>query len=527
YTKSGTYQIKVMNTGIECPFAVLETSIIVPAIGDKNITITQKADDCKTDEICFNVSGNYVGTLMWSFGDPTTGVNNTSTLSSPCHKFSKTGTFDVTIKNINQVCPFADVVTKVTIVPAFKVNPIADTIICEGKTVKLKVSSNDPKASYTWTDAMGVVLGTDTTLTLSPMTDVIVTLKGISEKGCIDSTKVSVRMFKFDYTIQVPPVICPKTNFQATITIANPGNYTFLWTPSESIVSGATTSQPTLTPIPGKTITVMIIHKATGCSDTRSITPVVNPALVFNFSGALCNNQPSTVTLNIANPNNYTYQWSPASVIVSGGQTPNPSVRLSASQELTVVVTNKVTGCAEELKYTPIVAPPVPIVFTDPTLEINLGKSAVISIRNPLTGAQYTWNTGDRGTSITVMPLETTTYTVSVTDQSGCAGTAQITVTVRVVGCTDTDEFVANVFTPNGDNINDVLHIKSNVLEEATFVIFNRWGQEVFNTTDINRGWDGTFKGNLMKPDAYAYYIIGTCINGDKVKKKGNVTLIR
>jgi gliding motility-associated-like protein len=72
-----------------------------------------------------------------------------------------------------------------------------------------------------------------------------------------------------------------------------------------------------------------------------------------------------------------------------------------------------------------------------------------------------------------------------------------------------------------------VLFVKSNVITEMEFVIYNRWGQEVFSTRRIEEGWDGTFGGKLMTPDVYAYYIRATCISGDRFLKKGNVSLLR
>jgi gliding motility-associated-like protein len=57
--------------------------------------------------------------------------------------------------------------------------------------------------------------------------------------------------------------------------------------------------------------------------------------------------------------------------------------------------------------------------------------------------------------------------------------------------------------------------------------VYNRWGQEVFRTTDINGGWDGTFKGEELPSDAYAYYMRVICVNTLDYSKRGNVNLIR
>ena len=57
--------------------------------------------------------------------------------------------------------------------------------------------------------------------------------------------------------------------------------------------------------------------------------------------------------------------------------------------------------------------------------------------------------------------------------------------------------------------------------------VFNRWGQEVFMTTDINEGWDGIFKGKPQPLEVYVYYLIATTLSGETIKKEGDVSLIR
>ena len=57
--------------------------------------------------------------------------------------------------------------------------------------------------------------------------------------------------------------------------------------------------------------------------------------------------------------------------------------------------------------------------------------------------------------------------------------------------------------------------------------IFNRWGAPLFETDDINKGWDGKFNGRKSDPAVFDYYIEATCINNDTFKHKGNITLLR
>ena len=123
-------------------------------------------------------------------------------------------------------------------------------------------------------------------------------------------------------------------------------------------------------------------------------------------------------------------------------------------------------------------------------------------------------------------PPETTTYTVSITDGI-CVKSASVKVNVLEVVCDRTYVYVPNAFSPNGDTENDVLYVRSAIATEILFRIFDRWGEMVFETKDQNIGWDGTFRGKLLKPDTYDYYLEATCVQGEQKIIKGNVTLIR
>ena len=87
--------------------------------------------------------------------------------------------------------------------------------------------------------------------------------------------------------------------------------------------------------------------------------------------------------------------------------------------------------------------------------------------------------------------------------------------------------FVPNIFSPNGDLNNDVLYVRSHNIKTMDFCIYNRWGEKVFESKDINKGWDGTFKDSKCSEGVFVYYLNATLKNDKQIMKKGNVTLIR
>jgi gliding motility-associated-like protein len=93
--------------------------------------------------------------------------------------------------------------------------------------------------------------------------------------------------------------------------------------------------------------------------------------------------------------------------------------------------------------------------------------------------------------------------------------------------CTRPAIDVPTGFSPNGDGANDVLYVRGAAVETLSFKVYNRWGEKVFETDDINRGWDGSFKGKQQEMEAYAWVLDATFVDGTSVHRTGNVTLLR
>ena len=119
-----------------------------------------------------------------------------------------------------------------------------------------------------------------------------------------------------------------------------------------------------------------------------------------------------------------------------------------------------------------------------------------------------------------------------VTDEFGCTTMATYFITVLDPDCNETDVFLPNAFTPNGDGMNDILYVRSNFVDDLDLIIYKRWGENVFEMNNVSAddpslGWDGTFKGQELKPDVYGYYLRARCINGKEFITKGNITLLK
>jgi gliding motility-associated-like protein len=129
-----------------------------------------------------------------------------------------------------------------------------------------------------------------------------------------------------------------------------------------------------------------------------------------------------------------------------------------------------------------------------------------------------------------VAPIITTAYSVSVTTADGCADRDSLTIFVN----TDHKIYIPNIFSPNGDGINDVLKISADesVQEIASFSIVDRWGNLVFGAEhkqvdDPTLFWDGKMKGEEMNPGVFTYRAVVVFINGESTVVYGDITLIK
>ncbi len=87
--------------------------------------------------------------------------------------------------------------------------------------------------------------------------------------------------------------------------------------------------------------------------------------------------------------------------------------------------------------------------------------------------------------------------------------------------------YIPNVFTPNEDGMNDLFLIKGTFISEFEGTIFNRWGNELFNWKNVEEGWNGEYKGELV-PDGTYFYIMDVVFeNREKKSLTGSVTLLK
>lgn len=277
----------------------------------------------------------------------------------------------------------------------------------------------------------------------------------------------------------------------------------------------------------------LIASNVNGCRDTTIVQVdfAGAAALSINPNTTICTG--NTTQLNASG--GFAYSWSPAAGL-SDSSIANPVASPDTTTTYSVAIST-INGfgdtCVQNLSATVFVldSASFPLMATVDDDTIGEGESTIIHAITDTTIA-ILWSPAESLSNSSshnpvASPAATTTYTVTIVDSAGCPKTATITVYVVSMKCNPADIFIPNTFTPNADGKNDVLYVRGNEIEQLYFAVYNRWGEMVFETTDMKKGWDGIYKGMKADPAVYAWYIKAKCYNGNNLEKKGNVSLIR
>jgi len=265
-----------------------------------------------------------------------------------------------------------------------------------------------------------------------------------------------------------------------------------------------------------------MVTDSVGCIITASTSITQPPPIQLNTNSdpSACNAATGIATATVSGVG-YTYSW-------NTGETTEILTGLSPGT-YSVIVTDS-NGCTQPGFVT--IANTIPAPATLSVGQNNLGPGESTQLIAS-TGLNYYWSPST-GLSCTncatpiASPIVTTNYCVWVTDINGCADSACVLVNV---GCENVmqDIFVPNAFSPNDDGVNDrlILKVESACIKTFTFRVYNRWGEKVFETSNADEPWDGSFRGQMMGTDVFAYTVYAKLSSREDFILKGNISLIR
>ncbi|MGL5892579.1 MAG: T9SS type B sorting domain-containing protein, partial [Bacteroidia bacterium] len=251
--------------------------------------------------------------------------------------------------------------------------------------------------------------------------------------------------------------------------------------------------------------TVQVINQPCTLSSSMNLTVTPLPAVSLGSDTILCPGDVLTLDAQNAGAN---YNWN------TGAS--SQSILVSAAGTYSVTVTDQNCSAADTVN----ISITQNIEFDETVSLCGSPGGVVLDAGNP--GASYLWSTGE--TSQTISIQQAGTYWVSINAAPCVLGD-----TIEVTGSIgEANVFVPNSFTPNGDGLNDRFTGIGEDFTSFHLVIFNRWGELIFETRDQS-GWDGFYQNERAKGDVYVYLLsyASTCTGGKFVDLRGHVTLIR
>jgi gliding motility-associated-like protein len=399
-----------------------------------------------------------------------------------------------------------------------------DTAICLGNTVNI-TGTMDVGMAMQWTPASNVMNSNQFLTSITP------TVPGSQKYTITGSFGTCVPVVK-SFTITADPVpsitpisdfeICEGANYPINVAVTPAFNYNIIWNPA-SVLINTNGYNPTFVGTSNQNIHLDIISPNAGCLASDDFLATVWPfqAGAIKADTLVCDGSPIQLWVSGGTGN---YQWYPTTNL-SCEFCPNPIATVLGSEHYYAILIDT-HGCSDTLSLYVTAQPPFTMQLLNNDTTIYIGESVQLNVKgapfyywNPTNYISYSQSNDGLATPLT----DITYYVTGVSLLQGCPQIDSFHITVI-----EQDVFIPSAFTPNGDGYNDIFHVTARKLVTLQeFKIMNRWGQQIFETRDISKGWDGTFKGKDQDTGVYYYMIKVATPSGKTQFLKGDIILIR
>ena len=462
-----------------------------------------------------------VNNWLWNFGDRTT-TKDTSTLQNPIYKYSAAFNATVTlIVGSSKGC--VDTLQKVIKIPdkPFIDLPFRDTLICSIDSLPLLVNS---QGVITWSPNTNIINPNTANPIVFPK-DTTTYYVTVNNNGCVNNDSVKVNVLNYiTVTVGRDTTIC-KTDSIQLVPVSHALSYK--WFPATGL-SNSAVKYPRAAPLANTRYTVQANLGKCQATDSVFIKVIPYPQAFAGNDTIICFGSKAQLNGSIVGSS---FKWSPSNILISPN-TLHPLAAPSKSMPFILMVYDTL-GCPKPGIDSVWVAVIPPIV-------INAGRDTIVVENQPLQlnaivsnadNISYRWvpptglnNAGIENPIATLSGIDSITYTVMATNAIGCSGYNSIKVKI-FKGAPEI--YVPSAFTPNKDGLNDIIKpIPVGIKQLQYFNIYNRWGQMIFSTSEIGKGWDGLLNGIKQPPGTYVYLTEGIDYAGKPLLRKGTFVLI-
>ncbi|MFM7672214.1 MAG: gliding motility-associated C-terminal domain-containing protein [Bacteroidota bacterium] len=393
-----------------------------------------------------------------------------------------------------------------------------------GNDGRIVITASGGNSNFQYSIDGGATWQASNTFNVSPGNYVVQVKDGL---GCTTSFNTSVGLTNdLVLTPQIDPTICESKSTQLTLT-SNALQYS--WSPTTAL-SDPNIPNPVANPL---TTTQYIVTATLGrCVAYDTVIVNVNLAPIPNAGpdGFICYGQ----TYQTQASGGVQYSWTPATYL-SSTTLPNPISTPSKDITYTLSILSDANGCASLVtdQMTIDVTPPLKLkTYPYDTIGYPGDQFQLLAVPNDPDATTFVWtpsvglnNPSIPNPIVTVGAIgQDVQYRVIASTQAGCRGEGYIKVRVYK----GPDIYVPTGFTPNNDGKNDKFTpFPVGMKSYNYFKVFNRWGQLVFSTTQLNFGWDGKWNGTEQPGGTFVWMIEGLTKDNRIITKKGTVVMIR
>ena len=376
-----------------------------------------------------------------------------------------------------------------------KIGIIGSNSICPGFSTSLSASGGF--GTYAWSNG-----DSTSTIKVSPSQSQRYSLT-VNEGICVSSDSILVTVKPLPtITFSGDSAVCKG---DSGVIIASGGD-SYVWN------TGATSNSISVVQFVATTYSVQVTKA--GCVKDTTIKVPVTPLPVGAIISKSTVCPDSAIVLTAMGGSSYL--WSTNST--------NSSITVFPSSTSTYWVAVTLHGCTDTVSKL-ILTRPLPSITACCNTVINEGQSVSLSSSG---NGSYSWSpsTGlscDTCPDPVATPAQTTTYTLTVISDSGCVVRDFITIDIS---CGEV--FIPDAFAPSDPMMhNNILYVRGACIASMDFLVFDRWGNKIFESENQDKGWDGNYNGQAMNTGTYIWYLKATLRDGTSIERKGNVTLVR
>lgn len=393
-------------------------------------------------------------------------------------------------------------------IPPIEISP--DTAICLGTSTQLNVSGG---TAYLWSPATYLNAANIANPIATPSENINYTVDITYGLNCIEQRSVAIDLMYLPVP-QVPDTVLACYQEAKTITVG--GADTYSWSPPTYL---NTTQGPIVEAMILEDITYIVTFSNV-CGSVYDTVPVVaiSPFVEAFGDTIICPRQSTQLYAT----GSLHYDWSPSQSL-SSSITSMVVATPTAPTTYYVMGTDQY-GCKKtDSVFVDLF--PQPYIIASPDQYLFEGDSANISGTTSSSGVIF-WTPTEYLSCVmcantTATPPGNMQYIVTIIDENGCSDADDVWILFEPL------IYVPNTFTPQGDGMNEVFKVIGGNVTDFDWMIFDRWGELIYKSTDLREGWDGTYKGKICQDGTYTWKLKYNDLQGKEYKHVGHVNLLR